>query len=97
LFFPPISPLFVQPRGVPADQVATTAGLALSAVALPSALAAINTGRLAGWLGLKWLLFVSLLGAGLLSLPQAFVGSLVQLLVLRGAMGLFRGPAIPPA
>jgi DHA1 family multidrug resistance protein-like MFS transporter len=97
LFISPIMPLFVQTLGVPADQVATTSGLALSAVALPSALAAINTGRLAGWLGLKWLLFVSLLGAGLLSLPQAFVVSLVQLLVLRGAMGLFSGLAIPSA
>lgn len=93
----PVLPLYVQSLGVPANEVATAAGLALAVGALPGALAAINTGRLSARVGLKWLLFISLFGTGLLSLPQAFVGGLVGLLVLRGAMGFFSGLALPVA
>lgn len=97
LFVQPIMPLYVQSLGVPANQVATTAGLALAVTALSGALASVNTGRFARRIGLKWLLFAALLGAGLLTLPQAFAGTLLLLLLMRGAMGLFSGLALPAA
>jgi DHA1 family multidrug resistance protein-like MFS transporter len=69
----------------------------MAVAAVPSALIAANTGRVAGWLGFRVMLFLCLLGAGIFTLPQALVRGFGELLGLRVAMGLFFGGVLPAA
>jgi len=43
------------------------------------------------------MLIIMALGAGLFYIPQAFVGGVVQLIVLRGLLGFFDGGLLPAA
>jgi len=52
-------------------------------------------GRISDRVGPKWILLVSLIGAGLMFIPQSFVGTVGQLLVCRFLLGCFMGGLIP--
>ena len=55
------------------------------------ALSSVIWGRLGDRIGYRRLLIAMALGAGLIYIPQGFVVSVVQLIVLRGILGIFDG------
>lgn len=75
--------------------VTFTAGLVMSAAALGSVLSASRLGRLADRIGHVRVIAYALAAAALLLLPQAFVTSSWQLIVLRFLMGLALGGLMP--
>jgi MFS transporter, DHA1 family, multidrug resistance protein len=80
---------------VEASQVTFVAGLVMSAAALGSILSSSHLGRLADRVG-HWRIIIACLAvAALLLIPQAFVASAWQLIVLRFLMGLALGGLLP--
>jgi DHA1 family multidrug resistance protein-like MFS transporter len=92
----PILPLYVQELSgqSPAD-AASTAGLVLGSAAITSAVAASIGGRLGDRVGHQRVLAVAAIAAGVLYLPQAMVGTPLQLLIVRAAIGIFAGGIQP--
>lgn len=93
----PILPLFVQSLSPAKGRVASIAGAILGASALTSALAAATVGRISDRMGHRRALICCVLGVAALYVPQAFVASSLQLLALRGALGVFLGGTMPTA
>lgn len=91
----PILPLFIQTLTPKASMVATMTGLILGLSALAAALAAAGMGRASARIGYERTLAVCLWGGFLLFVPQAFVRTPVQLLVLRVVGGAFLGGTAP--
>ncbi len=91
----PIMPLFVQQISANASRVAAISGLILGVGAFSSALSAAGLGRMSFRLGYNRMLFICMVGALVLQVPQAFVTSTTQLFVLRLLTGFFLGGAIP--
>lgn len=92
----PILPLYVQElSGQSAVEAASTAGLVIGGAAVTSALAASVAGRLGDRVGHQRVLAVAAIAAGVLYLPQALVGTPLQLLVVRAAIGVFAGGIQP--
>ena len=54
-------------------------------------------GRMGDRIGYRRLLIGMALGAGLIYIPQALVTSVIQLIVLRGMLGIFDGGLLPSA
>ncbi|MEX3953954.1 MFS transporter [Paraburkholderia sp. EG287B] len=75
--------------------VSFVAGLVMSAAALGSIVSASQLGKLADQLGPSTVIILALTAAGLLLIPQAFVTSYWQLIVLRFLMGLALGGLLP--
>ena len=75
--------------------VALTSGVVMSASALGSILAAPRLGRLADRVGAWTVILGCLLATALLLIPQAFVASAWQLVVLRFLMGLSLAGLLP--
>jgi MFS family permease len=71
------------------------AGLVMSAAALGSIISASKLGKLADRIGHLTVIIMALLVAGVLLIPQAFVTSGWQLVILRFAMGLALGGLLP--
>jgi MFS family permease len=71
------------------------AGVVMSAAALGSILSASRLGKLADRIGHWPVISGALLAAGLLLIPQAFVTSAWQLILLRFLMGLALGGLLP--
>jgi MFS family permease len=90
----PIITVFMA-RLVPAAHVTVYAGLAMSAAALGSVLAAPPLGRLADRIGPRRVVLGSLLGCALLLLPQAAVTAGWQLVLLRLLMGMALAGLMP--
>ncbi len=93
----PIMPLYVEQLARSTATVATLSGLTLGIAGLTSAVASISLGRLADRIGQRPVLVACALGVGLLYLPQAFAGSVTQLIVLQGLFGIAAGGVMPTA
>ena len=91
----PILPLFIQSLTPKATMVATMTGLILGLSALSAALAAAGLGRVSARIGYERTLHLCLWGGFLLCVPQAFVRTPVQLLLLRVLGGAFLGGTAP--
>lgn len=75
--------------------VTLIAGVVMAAAALGSILSASRLGKLADRIGHSTVIVLALAVAGLLLIPQAFVTSSWQLIVLRFLMGLALGGLLP--
>ncbi|MFB4162549.1 MFS transporter [Alteribacillus sp. JSM 102045] len=73
------------------------AGLAVSAMGFANMLTSPRLGKLSDKKGAQYVLYGSLLGAALFSIPQAFVTELWQLIVMRFMTGLCLGGLLPAA
>ncbi len=93
----PIIPLFVAQLSPDNPEVATLAGIVLGAAGFTSALAAAYLGRLGDRAGHRRVLTISLVAAGLVYLPMAFVRDPWQLAILQALMGVAAGGLIPSA
>lgn len=90
----PIITLFVGDL-VSASQVTLVSGLAMSAAALGSVLSASRLGKLADRIGHWRVIIGCMIAAAVLLVPQAFVQSAWQLVLLRFMMGLALGGLLP--
>jgi len=77
--------------------IATLAGFAFSITGLADLVASPFLGKRSDVLGYRPILIISLLGAAIMSLPQAFVNSYWQFLALRFGLGIFAGGLLPTA
>jgi DHA1 family multidrug resistance protein-like MFS transporter len=87
LLLAPILPLFVQSLVPESTRVASLTGLISGAAAGTSALGALTLGRASDRIGYRRLLLACALVVAVLYVPQHFVTSPWQLLVLQGAVG----------
>jgi MFS transporter, DHA1 family, multidrug resistance protein len=92
----PIFPVFVQTLGVPADRVATVAGVLFSVTGIASIFGAPLWGRASDRIGEQRVLGLVLWGACAAYVAQAFVRSPLTLLLFRSALGFFIGGLLPP-
>lgn len=92
----PMLPLFVQYLD-PTQSPATVTGLIFTVAGVLAAISSIVWGRMGDRIGYRRLLIAMALGAGLIYIPQALVMSVVQLIVLRGVLGIFDGGLLPSA
>ncbi len=93
----PVLALFIQVLNGNSEGAATLAGLELGITGIASACSAALAGRLSDRYGHRRVLFISALASACLYFPQALVGNVWELLILRGMMGLFFGGIIPSA
>jgi MFS transporter, DHA1 family, multidrug resistance protein len=91
----PILPLFIQSLTPAAAGVASTTGLILGVTSVAAALAAAVVGRISWRIGTERTLHLSLAGAALLVVPQAFSRTPGALLAFRTAGALFLGATMP--
>ena len=84
----PVLPLFIQSLIPPTARVATIAGLISGVRAATGAVGAVTLGRASDRIGYRRVLLVCAVGTAILYVPQFFVTSPWQLLVLQGAVGL---------
>jgi DHA1 family multidrug resistance protein-like MFS transporter len=91
----PFLPLYIQNLSAEASHVGSTTGLIIGLGAVASALAAIIVGRFSYRLGYRRVLIVCMTGAALFIIPQAFVRTPFQLLILRIASCFFVGGNLP--
>jgi DHA1 family multidrug resistance protein-like MFS transporter len=92
----PMLPLFVQYID-PSQSAATVTGLIFTVAGVVAAISSLVWGRLGDRIGHRRLLIAMALGAGLVYIPQGLVVSVVQLIVLRGVLGIFDGGLLPSA
>ena len=92
----PMLPLFVQFVD-PTQSAAFVTGLIFTVAGIVAAISSVIWGRLGDRIGHRRLLIGMALGAGLIYIPQALVMSVVQLIVLRGVLGIFEGGLLPSA
>jgi DHA1 family multidrug resistance protein-like MFS transporter len=93
----PILPQFVQELQGSGGHVATATGLILGAAGIAGAISSISIGYFSDALGYKSVLVISSALAGILSIPQYFVGATWQLLTLRVLIGFALGAVMPAA
>ncbi|CZT36863.1 MFS transporter [Rhizobium sp. 9140] len=91
----PIITVYVAQLVDRSDIVTLWAGLVMSAAALGSILSASRLGRLADRIGHWPVIAGALVAAGILLVPQAFVTSAWQLILLRFLMGVALGGLLP--
>jgi MFS transporter, DHA1 family, multidrug resistance protein len=91
----PFLPLFIQSISSNKAIVGTTTGVILGVGALASALAAATVGKLSYRLGYERTLIFCMVSAAVFTIPQAFVTSPLQLLLLRIASCFFIGGDMP--
>jgi DHA1 family multidrug resistance protein-like MFS transporter len=92
----PMLPLFVQELE-PSQSAATLTGVIFTVAGIVASVSSLVWGRLGDRIGYRRLLIVMALGAGLIYIPQALVMSALQLIVLRGVLGIFDGGLLPAA
>lgn len=91
----PQIPVFVQHLAPSADNLAFLAGLAASVMGFANMLAAPQLGKLGDQFGSQYVLLFAVAGAALITLPQAFVQTLWQLIILRFLLGMCLGGLLP--
>ncbi len=100
LQFAMISPMALLPiyveklHGTPED-IAFWAGLVTAVTGISNMIASPILGRLSDKMGAHRILTYALIGAALFLIPQAFVTSVWQLIVVRFLMGVFMGGLLP--
>jgi len=92
----PMLPLFVQSLD-PTQSAAAETGLIFTVAGVVAAISSLIWGRLGDRVGYRRLLIFMALGAGVIYIPQALVTTVVQLIVLRGILGIFDGGLLPSA
>ena len=93
----PVITLFVQDLVGPRPDLATLGGIAFSATGLAGVLAVPLLGRGSDRFGERRVLLISIAGAALLTVPQAFVSNYWVFVAERFAVGLFVGGILPAA
>ena len=93
----PVVTLYVQELLGPGPALATLGGLAFSVTGVADLIASPFLGRRSDVLGYRRVLLISLAGAALASLPQAFVTNYWSFVAARFALGLFVGGILPTA
>ncbi len=91
----PIITVYVTQLSANAGHVAFMAGMVFSASGLANIIAAPRLGKLSDRIGVQKVMLASLVAAGLLFLPQAFVRNPWQLMALRFLLGLTMGGLVP--
>jgi DHA1 family multidrug resistance protein-like MFS transporter len=91
----PLMPLYVKELHGTTENLAFYAGFVGSVTGISNMICAPILGRLSDRIGSTRILFVSLAGAAIMLIPQAFVGSVGQLLIWRFLLGCFMGGLIP--
>jgi DHA1 family multidrug resistance protein-like MFS transporter len=84
----PVLPLFIQSLVPESTRVASLAGLVSGVSAATSAVGAVTLGRASDRLGYRRVLLVCALLTAVLFVPQFFVTTPLQLILLQGAVGL---------
>jgi DHA1 family multidrug resistance protein-like MFS transporter len=84
----PVLPLFVQTLVPPTARLATITGLISGVQAGTSAIGAVTLGRASDRIGYRRVLLACAVGGAILYVPQFFVTTPWQLLILQGAVGL---------
>jgi MFS transporter, DHA1 family, multidrug resistance protein len=92
----PIFSVYVSMLQVPAERVATVAGVLFSVTGLTSMLGAPLWGRTADRSGEARVLLLTLAGAAVAYLAQAFGRTAWEVFVFRAALGFFNGGMLPP-
>ncbi len=92
----PVLPLFVEVLS-PLASAPTLTGIIFTVTGVVSGVTVILLGRISDKVGYKLTLIVMAIGAGLFYIPQAFVRTAGELIVLRGLLGFFDGGIIPTA
>jgi DHA1 family multidrug resistance protein-like MFS transporter len=87
----PMLPLFVQSLIPDAERVASITGLISGVGAATSALGAVALGRVGDRIGYRRVMVACTVGAAALHVPQSFVNTPTQLLILQGAAGVVLG------
>jgi len=93
----PVFALFIKETFTSIKSISSITGTMLALTGFTSAISSAYIGRISDKYGYKKLLIVTILGAGIFYLPQAFVSSISQLMVLRIFLGLFYGGILPIA
>jgi MFS transporter, DHA1 family, multidrug resistance protein len=93
----PVVTLFVQEMLDDRPDIATLSGIAFSVTGLANVIAAPFLGNRSDKIGYRRVLLISLLGATLTTLPQAFTTSYWAFTVQRFGVGLFIGGILPTA
>jgi DHA1 family multidrug resistance protein-like MFS transporter len=93
----PVFALFIEETFISIKSISSTTGAMLALTGFASVFSSAYIGRLSDKFGYKKLLIISILGAGLFYIPQAFVTSTFQLALLRIFLGLFYGGILPTA
>lgn len=91
----PIMTIYVMGMAVDSSYIALISGLAFSLSGLGNIIAAPWLGRYSDRHGAHKVLFIALIAAGICYIPQAFVSSPWQLMVLRFLLGLTLGGMAP--
>lgn len=91
----PFLPLFIKKISAHSALVSSNAGIILGLGALSSAVGAVLIGKVSYRLGHQRVLVICLVGAAIFTLPQAYVSSIYQLLVLRLLSSFFVGGTMP--
>jgi MFS transporter, DHA1 family, multidrug resistance protein len=92
----PVLPLFVQYLD-PGESEATVTGVIFTVAGVVAAVSSLIWGRLGDRIGFRRLLIGMSFGAGLIYIPQAIVTNVIQLIALRGILGVFDGGLLPSA
>ena len=95
LLIQPVAPLFIQSLMAPGSGVGTVTGVIAGLASAASIGCALLVSRLSDRVGARRVLRLSLLGAGLFYLPQAFVTGVWQLVILQTLMGAALGGVTP--
>ena len=93
----PVVTLYVQQLVGNVPAVATLAGIAFSVTGLADVIASPFLGKRSDVIGYRRVLLICLMGASLMSLPQAFTGSYWLFVVERFGVGCFIGGVLPTA
>ncbi|MGW8825977.1 MFS transporter [Paenibacillus lautus] len=88
-------PLYVQELHGSAVDIAIWAGFVVAVTGLSNMIASPILGKLSDKVGAHRILTYALIGTGLTLIPQAFVQSVWQLIIVRFMMGVFMGGLLP--
>lgn len=88
-------PLYVEKLNGPAENIAFLAGMVSAVTGISNMLASPLLGKLSDKVGAHRILTYALIGASLFLIPQAFVTSVWQLIIVRFLMGVFMGGLLP--
>lgn len=93
----PVIPLLVRGLLGNAGWIATAAGLAMAVTGLADVLASPWLGKRSDVIGYRKVLIISLTGAALFTIPQAFAPNYWSFIALRFGVGVFLGGILPAA
>jgi DHA1 family multidrug resistance protein-like MFS transporter len=94
----PMTPLYIGQLGNLDDaHAASVTGLAFGLLGVTSALASVVLGRRGDRAGHEKILFLSVLGAGIIYLPMALITAPWQMVILQALFGIAAGGLIPAA